>query len=178
MTSLDLTVLAQRQRYLLELVSDGRLVKDAARVVGMSPKGIQHWRERTPGYAELLDKARAEGRAWRSEHRRECFLMLVRQGMTAAAALRHMRMSSSAAQDWRRAYPSFDRRYRQLIQGRHHKARFRILLRELRAGASLPEAARRAGYNQSTPYRWQYRRPHLWKRIEAVRQQREVCHEG
>lgn len=175
---LDLTILAHRQSYVVRRVRQGIPVLEAAAEVYISRKTVQHWRDRTPGFAERLDQAKRDASVMRKRRLQQEFLLRVQGGESIAEALRAMGLHGSTAQNWRRDGRTsrgqidtwFDREYRRLI-GPTGKTgnRFNRLLVELRAGASMHAACQAAGYDVTAPYCWKARTPDIWALVENAR---------
>lgn len=170
----DFTQLAVRQAHVVARVRVGVEVRQAAREVHVSPKTVQHWRDRTPGFAEWLDQARRDARIMAKRRQQEEFLALIKGGLSAADALARMGLCKSQAINWtkdgRRGRDRwFEHEYRRLI-GPTGKTRHRHdrLFAALARGASVPKAATAAGLCASGVYRWKRTRPDLWARVEAT----------
>lgn len=175
---LDLTILAHRQSYVVRRVREGIPIRQATAEVFISAKTIQHWRDRTPGFAERLDQAKRDARVMRKRRLQQQFFLRVQGGESIADALRAMGLHARTAQNWRRIGRTsrgeidtwFDREYRRLI-GPTGKTghRFTRLLAELRAGAPMNVACQAAGYDVSAPYCWKIRRPDIWAQVQDAR---------
>lgn len=184
-TDPDFTILAVRQSHLVARVRQGVSVAAAAREVCISPKTVQHWRDRTPGFAERLDLARRDARIMAKRRQQERFFALVRRGRTVAEALREMGLCSTQAQNWlkdgRRGRDRwFEHEYRRLIgptgKTRTRYERFFALLAT--GEYSVYGAARAAGWDDATPYRWKRARPDLWARVTETREAAKGAAEG
>lgn len=167
----DFTRLDVRQAHVVARVRQGVPVADAAREVWISPKTVQHWRERTPGFAERMDQARRDARIMAKRRQQERFLALVRGGLTVAGALGRMGLGHSQAQNWLKDGRHgcdrwFEHEYRRLLGPTGHtRQRYDRLFAALATGASIPRAATAAGLSSACVYRWRTRRPDLWARV-------------
>lgn len=176
MTAPDITRLDVRQAHVIARVRRGVSVRDAAAEVCMSPKSIQHWRERTPGFAERLNQARRDARIMAKRREQERFFALVKGGLSVADALARLGLCKSQAVNWLKDGRDgsdwwFEREYRRLIgpTGRTRR-RYDRLMAELAAGSSIPKAAAAAGLTSSGVYRWKRTRPDLWARVQETMQ--------
>ena len=168
----DTTPLEVRQAYVVARVRRGASVADAAREVHISPKSIQHWRERTPGFAERLNQARRDARAMARRTQQERFFELVRCGRSVAEALDEMGLGPGQAWAWLRYTRDrwYAHEYRRLIgpTGKSGKS-FACFITEIKFGASIPVAARVAGWTPSAVYQWRLTRPDLWDQVVKAR---------
>lgn len=185
MTTPDITRLEVRQAHVVARVRRGVSVADAAREVHVSPKSVQHWRERTPGFAERLNQAKRDARIMAKRRQQERFFALVRGGMGVHEALDHLGLKKSTARNWHKAGRSgsdwwFAHEFQKLI-GPTGRTRHRCdrLFSALSTGLGIPKAASAAGMSSSAVYYWRTRRPDLWARVvETMAAAAESAAEG
>jgi len=168
--SADLSDLRVRQAVLIRLVREGASITEAAAAIPMHRGTVQHWRDRTPGFAERLDEAKRAGYMQRHADAQVKFLALLDQGVPVTEACKRVGVSTGAMQHWCIVSPWFAAEYdRRLGPTGRVGGHVATLLAALREGATMVDACERAGLNVTTPYKWRHRSPNLWREVQEAR---------